>query len=116
MWPSEFNIEVDDPYTYSLDNASTKYYVTAYPDTIDGGQYVTQIVTYDPDCDVFGFHVGDSSDRNSIDTHMATFGYQSDSELSYNNGKVRVRFSLDQGTIIGMAIIIEIENRDGIQF
>jgi hypothetical protein len=122
MLPNEFDPESNQYNTYVYEYPSTKYTVTAFPDHIDGGSYVTRIVTSDPESEVFGLRIGDSADFTSIDTHLSSFGYVvdqnglSDISFSFNNGKVRIGFYLEDGIIAVMTINIEVTNRDGIIF
>lgn len=85
------------------------YGVTAYPDYVDGGSYVTQIEITDPKISVYG--VSCTSTREEFESTFKALGFEINEEGRAIRGKTRVYFRENL-----LNIYVEIENRTGFAF
>jgi len=111
--PDNDNIDV-----YMLNNPTTYYYVTAYPDYMNGGSYVTKIETSDPEIYIYDFSVGDLYTEDAITEYMETLGFFPHGSISstYVNDRARIRVYLHDGIIIKLVSEVEVTNTTGLIF
>lgn len=112
-----------DPYSvdineYMLNNPTTYYEVTAYPDYVNGGSYITRISTSDPEIYIYDLSVGDEYTEVEIIEYMRSLGFYPRDSISsiYVNERVWIRVFLEEGIIIKLVVEVEITNRTGIVY
>lgn len=97
------------------------YSVTSYPDFMSRGQYVTQIDVCDPEIEIYGYSIGDSSAE--FGEFLVDKGFKLNRDEArykrFEKGKVVIRFGVEPETqTIAMSITVEVDvtNHCGIVF
>lgn len=108
----------DDINLYLLNHPTTYYQVSAYPDFVNGGSYITMIETSDPEIHIYDLSVGDAYTTDEVVAYMETIGFYPHEDISstYENANLRIRVYLLEGVIIKLRAEIEIMNRMGMIF
>lgn len=115
---STLNPYEDDIDLFMENNPTTYYHVTAYPDHLDSGEYITRIDTSDPDIYVYDLSVGDTYSETEIMDYMASLGFYPHEEINstYINEQVRIRIRLTNDIIVKLTVEVEVTNKAGIIF
>lgn len=95
------------PSTYVL------YSVTSYPDFMSKKKYVTQIDVCDPEIEVYGYSIGDSSE--AFGAFLTEKGFQAEEDYNirsdrFKKGKIVIRFGIEPETqTITRSITVEVD-------
>lgn len=108
----------DDIDAYMNQHETTFYYVTAYPDHSDEGDFITRIVTSDQTKYIYDLHVGDMYTKAELTTYLYTKGFKQHGEIlnAYDHQGVRIRVTLVDDIIQRLSIEVIVTNRWGIIF
>ncbi|MFA7422632.1 MAG: hypothetical protein WCZ00_02735 [Acholeplasmataceae bacterium] len=100
------------------DNQTTYYHVTAYPDHIDGGEFITRIDTSDPNIYIYDLSVGDIYSKQELNDYMETIDFypHEENESIYINEGVKIRVYKTIDTITQLTVEVEVTNKEGIIF
>ena len=97
-----------------------QYDVTSYPDVALGEPYVTVIFVTDPDINIYGYSVGDSSEEFSDILSDKGFEeyYNNGSLIKFTKGKVEIRCGINNGTqeINSLYVGMDLTNMLGVIF
>ena len=97
-----------------------QYDVTCYPDVSFGDEYVTGIFVTDPDINLYGYSVGDSSEEFSEFLEEKGFDEHENNGhlMKFSKGKVEIRCGINNETqeIRSLYVGIDLTNRLGVIF
>lgn len=102
-----------------LENEPTTYYtVTAYPDEIDRGEYITTIVTRDPTNNIYDLSVGDSYTLETLNDYIESIGYTqfNNMEDTFEKNQIVIKVELVDDIIIKISVRVKVTNITGIQY
>ena len=104
------------PPTYVL------YSVTSYPDTMSKKKCITRIEVHDPDVEIYGFSIGDSSE--AFGELLREMGFQPYNDYNarmdrFKKGRIVIYYGVDPDTqtiFNAMTVAVETTNHCGIVF
>lgn len=98
---SSIDINQDAIWLFMLENPTTYYDVSGYPDCLDS-EVITRIYTSDPSIYVYDYSVGDTYDDSDILSIMASKGFEKieDSEYAFKHEDVMIRFMCTKEGVI----------------
>ena len=107
--------------TEYIDNTDATYYeVTSYPDYMSVGDFVTTIVTTDPEIQIYDLFVGKAINSEEINLFMETLDYflivDNNYHKKYTNDRVSINIYFENGIITKLKVDIEITNNEDIQY
>lgn len=113
-----------DLWQLPYDMATTTYSVTAYPDHVDGGSFITEITTSESANEIYGISPGDSVDEETLENMLEEMDFD-EYEIDYGSlytictykGKGSViRIYLEGDIVKVISVRLVVSNRDNIQF
>lgn len=120
--PEDFELwKYEDFGAYSLHSSDglTKYWVSGYPDVLNGLK-LTSFSTTDPKYSIFGIHVGGDPD-NAIET-LKEYSYQlmkkesDENMMKFKKGKVYIRIYIEDGRIWSLDAYLNATNKKNVVF
>ena len=110
---SSLDPSIDDISEYMDNNPTTYYHVTAYPDYMNGGSYITRIETSDPEIFLYDLSVGDEYNRDEINEYMKSLGFKPDDTIAsaYVNQRVKINIYLVNDVITKLIVQVIVTNK-----